>query len=138
MIRALLVDDDPAILELFSTVLEMNGFSVVSADCAREALCLIGKSSFEMIITDLRMESPTAGFDVVRAAAQLAPRPVIVIVTAHPVPAAEWRAAGADALYVKGSNTLTLPDHLKSLFAEKRHSGREVAVPTGDRRARMR
>jgi DNA-binding NtrC family response regulator len=119
MTRVLLVDDDNSILQLFCTVLEMNGFEVITAASASEALSRIDEQSFEMVITDLRMESPTSGFDVVRAAHNLSPRPIIVIVTAFPVPSAEWRRTGADALYIKGANTMALPEQLKELLHRK-------------------
>lgn len=119
MTRVLLVDDDDSILQLFCTVLEMNGFEVITAASAADALASIEDQSFEMIITDLHMESPSAGFEVVRAAHNLSPRPIIVIVTAYPVPSAEWRRTGADALYVKGANTMALPEQLKELLHRK-------------------
>lgn len=119
MTRVLLVDDDDSILQLFCTVLEMNGFEVITAKSAAEALSRMDEQSFEMVITDLRMENPTAGFDVVRAAQGHTPRPIVVIVTAFPVPSSEWRRTGADALYIKGANTMALPEQLKELLHRK-------------------
>ena len=116
MIRSLLVDDDEAILQLFRTVLEMSDFAVDTAKSAAEAIEILGSKSYEVIISDLRMETSTAGFDVVRTAARQSPRPLIVLVTAFPVPASEWRKSGADALYVKGANTMALPEQLKELL----------------------
>jgi DNA-binding NtrC family response regulator len=92
---------------------------VITAASASEAISRIDEQSFEMVITDLRMESPTSGFDVVRAAHSLSPRPIIVIVTAFPVPSSEWRRTGADALYIKGANTMALPEQLKELLHRK-------------------
>ena len=119
MTRVLLVDDDDSILQLFCTVLEMNGFEVITAISAADAISRLDEQSFEMVITDLRMENPTAGFDVVRAAQTHTPRPIIVIVTAFPVPSSEWRRTGADALYIKGANTMALPEQLKELLHRK-------------------
>jgi two-component system OmpR family response regulator len=116
MTRVLLVDDDPKIVQLFSTVLEMNGFTVSKAQSASEARAAMASDSFEIVITDMHMETPTAGFEVVRAARDRSPRPIIVVVTAYPVPSAQWRGMGADALYVKGTNTTTLPHELKELL----------------------
>lgn len=116
MTRLLLVDDDTSILQLFCIVLEMNDFEVETAKSAQEAIAALSAKSFDMVITDLRMETPAAGFDVVRAATALNPRPITVIVTAFPVPSAEWRLSGADALYVKGANTMALPEQLKELL----------------------
>lgn len=122
MTRVLLVDDDASIIQLFSTVLEMNGFAVTRAQSASEARSAMAEDSFEIVITDMHMETPTAGFEVVRAARDRSPRPVIVVVTAYPVPSAQWRGMGADALYIKGSNTTTLPQQLKELLERRRHA----------------
>ncbi|HEX6881300.1 MAG TPA: response regulator [Terriglobales bacterium] len=132
MTRALLVDDDSSILQLFRSVLEMNGFEVVTASSARQAVKELPLNAFEMVITDLHMESPTAGFDVVRAAKELSPKPIIVIVTAYPVPSAEWRRAGADALYMKGANTLALPEQLRELLRRKLRETSRNFNPTGN------
>src|SRR5512140_110259 len=118
MIRTLLVDDDDAILQLFRTVLEMSDFQVEVASSAAQGLKCLGRENFEVVITDLRMETSTSGFDVVRAAVQQNPRPLVVVVTAFPVPAAEWRKTGADALYVKGANTMALPEQVKELLKQ--------------------
>ncbi len=122
MIRTLLVDDDEAILNLFSTVLEMSGFSVEVASSGSEAVSVLSARNFDVVITDLRMETHTAGFDVVRAAVALAPRPLVIVVTAFPVPSSEWRKTGADALYVKGTSMMALPEQVKELLQQRRLS----------------
>ncbi len=122
MVKTLLVDDEESILKLLSTVLGMHGFSVQTATSAEEAVSLLARNEYDVVLTDLRMESPLAGFDVVGAANRSVPRPAIVVLTAFPVPPAEWQGAGADTLYMKGTNTLFLPDQLKVLLAQKEHS----------------
>ncbi|MGZ4815663.1 MAG: hypothetical protein ACXVZV_09655 [Terriglobales bacterium] len=67
------------------------------------------------MVTDLRMETPLAGYEVVKAARALSPRPAIALVTAFPVPATEWKQVGADALFVKGQNTAKLGEDLQQL-----------------------
>lgn len=128
MTRVLLVDDDASIVQLFSTVLEMNGFAVTKAQSAAEARSAIAQDSFEIVITDMHMETPTAGFEVVRAARERSPRPIIVVVTAYPVPSAQWRGMGADALYIKGANTMTLPQQLKELLDRRRRAANSSKV----------
>lgn len=134
MISTLLVDDDIAILELFRTVLQMDGFEVDIASSAGQAIPALERKPYHVVITDLRMETSTAGFDVVRAAVQLVPRPLVVVVTAFPVPAAEWRKTGADALFIKGANTTALSDQLKELLKQTTRS--ESASGTPLRRSR--
>jgi len=116
MFHALLVDDEESILRLFQAVLQMHGFEVSTASSAHLGIARLTERNFDVVVTDLRMETPLAGFDVVAAANQVEPRPVIVVLTAFPVPAAEWKRTGADALYVKGMNPLGLPDQLKALL----------------------
>lgn len=116
MAKALLVDDEDAILKLLSAVMGMHGFSVQTANSGRQAISLLERNEYDVVLTDLRMESPTAGFDVVAAANRAVPRPVIVVLTAFPVSTSEWKDAGADSLYIKGTNTLSLPEQIKELL----------------------
>ena len=115
MLKLLLVDDEPAVLGLFKQVLELSSFHVQTARSAEEGVAALGGDSFDVVVTDLRMETPLAGYEVVKAAQDLHPRPAIALVTAFPVPTAEWKRAGADALFVKGQNTLNLGDELVQL-----------------------
>ncbi len=121
MWKALLIDDEESIRKLLKTVLEMENFTVQTSDSARNSIPLLQAEAYDVVITDLRMETPLAGYDVARAASKLDPRPTIVIVTAFPVPASDWRRVGADALFTKGANTLHLAKHLIRLL-ESRHT----------------
>jgi CheY-like chemotaxis protein len=80
---------------------------------------LLSQQTFDVVLTDMRMETATAGFDVVRAARQLDPAPVIAILTAFPISSTEWRPSGADALMVKGADIMNLPDKLLKLLKAK-------------------
>ena len=63
--RILLVDDELAILLTLKAVLEINGFEVETAASAKEAKLKIRSHTYHMVITDMRMESDTAGNEVV-------------------------------------------------------------------------
>ncbi len=126
MWKALLVDDEEGIRKLMKTVLETEHFFVETADSARNSIPLLQPEAYDIVITDLRMESPLAGYEVARAASKLSPRPLIVIVTAFPVPASEWRSVGADALFTKGANTLNLPRHLVRLLESRNQSSTQA------------
>jgi len=118
-----LVDDEDAILRVLAQVFEKDGFTVVTANSARQAKAILAEeAAFDAVVTDLRMESPLAGYEVVKFASKLVPRPVIVILTAFPVPPADWKKAGADALCVKGMNTFGLPKELKALIRQRTSS----------------
>lgn len=122
MCRVLLVDDEETIRRLMSSVLEMANFEVTTAGSAREGIQKLGTEPFDLVLTDLRMETPLAGYEVVKAAQSLIERPVAVIVTAFPVPPSEWRSVGADALFTKGLETAHIADQLKKLLSRKRSS----------------
>ena len=133
MFRILLVDDEPAILGLLKSVLELSSFEPHTACSAAEAKSLLSQQTFDLVLTDMRMESATAGFEVVRAARQLDPRPAIAILTAFPMSPTEWRPSGADALMVKGADILSLPDKLLSLLKAKPRSERQPVAAAGQR-----
>ncbi len=104
MIKALLVDDDAAIRQVMAGVLELEGLQVTSCSTAADALDHLACSSFELVITDMRMETPNAGCRVLAAAAAHPIRPVAVVLTAFPVSANEMRTLGAEAVLLKGSS----------------------------------
>lgn len=117
MFRILIVDDESSILGLLKSVLELSSFEPHTARSAAEAKSLLSQQTFDVVLTDMRMETATA--DVVRAARQLDPAPVIAILTAFPISSTEWRPSGADALMVKGADIMNLPDKLLKLLKAK-------------------
>jgi len=112
--RILLVDDELAILLTLRAILEMNGFEVETAASAKEARHKLENGVFEMVITDMRMESETAGYDVIHAARQQSYNPATALLTAYPSLGNEWKSKGAQSLLVKPVNT---PDLLRQLEA---------------------
>jgi len=119
MFRLLVVDDEPSILGLLKTVMELASFEVQTLTSGKEAVLRLAEEAFDVVLTDMRMETPTAGFDVIRAARKLQPRPAIAILTAHPISPAEWKPSGADALFIKGADLITLPDKLAALIKQR-------------------
>lgn len=55
MFRILVVEDDPALGQLFSRVLERAGYSAVTASDGREALEIAGREYIDLVITDVMM-----------------------------------------------------------------------------------
>jgi len=78
--RLLIVDDEVGVARALAMIFQTDGFLVEVAFSGRQAIERLGRSPrFHAVITDLSMESPTSGFDVVRAARQLKIKPVIAI-----------------------------------------------------------
>jgi DNA-binding response OmpR family regulator len=115
--RILLVDDEPGILLTMRAILEMNGFDVATAASAAEAKLRLESNSFHLVITDLRMENETSGFDVARFAKERQYRPAVAILTAYPNLGNDWKQQGADSLFIKPVNMPELLEGIKALLA---------------------
>ncbi len=99
--RVLLVDDDPVILSTLKVVFQTRGYAVTTAESATAAKEALGQAEFELVVTDMKMESETAGFEVAQIANSQQYRPAVIILTAFPLLAAQWRGAGAHAVLLK-------------------------------------
>lgn len=114
--RILLVDDELAILLTLRAILEMHNFEVDTAASAKEAERKLNSAEFEMVITDMRMEHETAGYDVIRAARAVPYNPATAILTAYPTLGSDWKARGAQQLLVKPVNTQDLLRQIEALL----------------------
>ncbi|MGA2902356.1 MAG: response regulator [Candidatus Korobacteraceae bacterium] len=114
--RILLVDDELAILLTLRAILEMNGFEVDTAASAREAQNKLKSGVYEMVITDIRMETENSGYDVIHAAHQQPYDPATALLTAYPLLGNEWKTKGAQSLLVKPLNTDELLRQLEALL----------------------
>lgn len=115
--RILLVDDELTILLTLKAVLEISGFEVETAASAREGRSKIKAHTFDMVITDMRMESDSSGLEVVQAAKKAPYQPAVAMLTAFPLPGSEWEDEGADKMLVKPMNTHDLLTQLEALLA---------------------
>ncbi|HVJ04363.1 MAG TPA: response regulator [Candidatus Saccharimonadales bacterium] len=120
--NALLVDDDSAILQTLKSVFETRDFNVSTAVSAFDAARSLARFSFDLVVTDMRMEHETAGFEVVRHAKSCSCRPVVIILSAYPIPVSEWRNAGADGMFMKGGGIFRILDDIELLLKSKQKS----------------
>ncbi len=120
-INVLLVDDDAGVLRSLKLIFETYDFSVSTASSAAEAIRTMAKRSFDLVVTDMRMETHTSGYDVLRAAKSRPNTPAVAILSAYPIPATEWRNAGADTMLMKGTGIGIMLADLERLAASRRH-----------------
>lgn len=78
--KILLVDDDPFILQSIAVALEQEGYHVTSAADGKQAVELIEKNSFDLVLTDLVMD-PIDGIGVLKKAKEKDPEIVVIILT---------------------------------------------------------
>src|SRR5947209_16068213 len=81
--RVLLVDDDPASRLTLKTVLEAGGYNVDSAASAAEAVGKLDEGEYELVLSDLQMESPEAGLQVIAHARMMVYKPATALITTY-------------------------------------------------------
>jgi CheY-like chemotaxis protein len=134
--RILLVDDDLAVLLTLKAVLELHGFEVETAGSFTEACARMESRVYEMVISDLRMETEEAGLAVLRAARRQAYDPATALLTAYPpsgesatrkhspngnargvrVDEEDWTGAHTDSLLIKPLGTGDLLRQVEALL----------------------
>ncbi len=112
--RVLLVDDEVTVLLTMKAVLEISGFDVDTAASAREGKSKIKLREYQMIITDMRMESDAAGREVIQAARTAHYHPAVALLTAFPDD--DWADMGADKMLVKPMQTAVLIHQIEKLL----------------------
>ena len=81
--RVLLVDDDPTSRLTLQTVLQAGGYHVDAAASAAEAVGKLDEQEYELVLSDLQMESPEAGLKVLAHARMMDYKPATAIVTTY-------------------------------------------------------
>lgn len=114
--RVLLVDDEVAVLLTMKAVLEISGFDVDTATSAHEGRSKLRTREYQMVITDMRMESDAAGREVIQAARTAPYHPAVALLTAFPVEQDDWMEMGADRMLVKPMQTPVLIRQLEKLL----------------------
>jgi DNA-binding NtrC family response regulator len=118
--RVLLVDDDESVLLTLKAVLELHRFDVDTAISATDACAKLQTGTYEMVVTDIRMETEDAGFQVVHTAQQQTYRPVTAVLTAYPPPEQVCRNQRVGSLLVKPIGTTELVRQLEALLQTRR------------------
>lgn len=80
--RILVVDDEPIIRETLAEVLNTEGREVMTAASGEEALALLQKETFDLMLLDLVMPG-LGGLQVMEKARKIAPNTIIIMLTAH-------------------------------------------------------
>jgi two-component system response regulator PilR (NtrC family) len=79
--KILVVDDEPSLREVLSIMLKRAGYFVTSVTDGEEAVELVQKEIFDLVITDLRMPK-IDGMEVLKAVKSASPETVVLIITA--------------------------------------------------------
>ena len=111
--RVLVVDDNPDICASLQQLLQAHGFAVATAACGADAVSLLERVPYDLLVTDLRMPDMT-GCDLVRRARRLHPAIATIVMTGWSdlVDPPVLEAAGVDRLL---SKPFTMPQLLDAI-----------------------
>lgn len=78
--KILIVDDEAIIRNFLAETLRRKNLDVVTADSGKKALAILKETTFDMVITDMKMPDYT-GIDVLRKVKELSPSTMVVVIT---------------------------------------------------------
>ena len=81
--EVLIVEDEKLLRLMMAKLLQVSGYRVFMCRDSLQALELVEKRTFDLIITDLMMAGAT-GMDVLRATRKCQPRAKVIIITGTP------------------------------------------------------
>ncbi|TSK08412.1 MAG: diguanylate cyclase [Geobacter sp.] len=82
MQRILLVEDDSFFREVYTDLLKEDGYNVEVAASGEEALDMIGRGGYHLVVTDLVMRD-VSGLDILSEVKRLDPATAVIMVTGH-------------------------------------------------------
>jgi DNA-binding NtrC family response regulator len=125
-IKILLVDDERTLRESCASVLQMDGFSVTLAGRGAEAVEMVRRRKFDIVLVDLYM-SQVSGLEILRAALEAHRDTIVVVMTGNPSVTSSIEALRAGAWdYLPKPFSAT---HLQVLIGRASHAvmmGREA------------
>jgi len=111
MIRILLAEDDQVMREYLTRALERSGYAVAAVDRGTEAVPLLERERFDLLLTDIVMPEMD-GIELAQRAAEIAPDMRVMFITGF---AAVTLKAGRA---MPQARVLSKPFHLRDLVLE--------------------
>jgi len=113
--KIIVIDDDTAVTDLLSVLLESHGFDVTATNSSSEGLGFIREGGYDLIILDLMMPDMD-GWEVCRAVREFSQTPIIVLSALNdPSMVASVLDAGADDYLTKPTPSRVLVAHINRL-----------------------
>ncbi len=132
-LRVLVVDDDRTLREGTASVLQMDGHAVTSTGRGEEAMELVRRRKFDLVLVDLYM-SPISGMEILKATLETHRDTIVVVMTGNPSV-----ASSIEALRMGAWDYLPKPfsaSHLQVLVGRAAHAvssareSREQSAPS--------
>ena len=122
--RVLVVDDDQQVRKLILGFLEASGFPTTSSGSGLEALDLIKREDFGMIITDIRLND-FDGMGLLKASKVINPNCDVIIITGFPTV-----ETAVTAMRFGAAEYFTKPFNLDQIRKVSRSAGRKKNTRT--------
>jgi CheY-like chemotaxis protein len=107
--RVLVVDDDPTSRLTLKTVLEASGYNVESAASAAEAVGKLDEGEFELVLSELQLESPEAGLKVIAHARLTDYKPATALIHSY---------KDAKPIDIRGLSVLIEPEDIPGILGK--------------------
>ena len=131
-VRILVIDDDRILREGCASVLQVEGYTVVSSGRGDEAIELFRRSRFDIVLVDLYM-TPVPGIEILKAVLEAQPNTIVIVMTGNPTV-----ASSLEAMRIGAWDYLPKPfsgTHLHLIFGRAAHAvltNRAQAIASND------
>ncbi|HOK02336.1 MAG TPA: response regulator [Spirochaetota bacterium] len=123
MARILIVEDEENLRELYAEELAESGYEVEKAHNGKDALNLINKKDFDIVLMDIRMPEMD-GIETLGKIITMEKKIPVIIYTAYSNYKSNFMTWTADAYLTKSSNLDELKAKIEELLAAKKSQGR--------------
>jgi DNA-binding NtrC family response regulator len=82
IVKILIVDDDPSIRNMLTIVLKKSGYGVISTDSGKSTLDKLKKETFDLIISDIKMQDIN-GIELLKKIKSIIPEIPVIMITAY-------------------------------------------------------
>ena len=107
----LVVEDDGEMRDLLRKVLEKEGYRISVASDGQEAMTVLARGAFDLVVTDMLMPRD-GGLELLQTTRQISPRLPVIIVTAF----GDWRSYSR-ALELGAAAFISKPLRMSELIA---------------------
>ncbi len=114
MHRLLIVDDEDHIRKLYKDYLSREGYEVVTAASADEALKIAAEIGLDLVVLDIELEE-TTGLEVLKKIKEQYPALPVILNSAYSTYKSDFHTWVADAYVVKSSDIVPLKEKIKEL-----------------------
>jgi DNA-binding response OmpR family regulator len=118
MVRLLIVDDEANIRLLYAQELSDEGYEVVTASSALEAIELLEGTSFDLVVLDIKLKNES-GIELLRRIVKERHTLPVILCTAFSCYKDDFSAWLADGYVVKSSDMTELKDEIRRVLAKK-------------------